>query len=141
MTEQPETIPLRAIFSPSGAAEGGLTERVLRVLWRKDIKTVSDLLQYSRRDLHLMRNFGPKCVDLIVHVLAEHGYFLAPDKTPYLPWVPDDERDALRQALAGNGENLSIRLLILDDQRLERLHQASVMLAAAAADALNKRHS
>ncbi len=132
-------IPLRAMFSASSSGAIGLTERVLNGLWREDITTVGDLVQCSRQDLADIRNFGTKCIDLVVRVLAEHGLSLAPDET--LPRMSLDERDALRQALAGNGENLSIRLLILDDRRLERLHQAAVMLAAAAADVLNRRHS
>jgi DNA-directed RNA polymerase alpha subunit len=45
-------------------------------LWERDIKTIENLLQYSKKELSLFRKLGPFAVLEIEKVLANYGFEL-----------------------------------------------------------------
>ena len=46
------------------------------VLWEKEIKTIEDLLQYSKKELSMFKKLGPFAVLEIERSIAKYGFEL-----------------------------------------------------------------
>jgi len=54
-----------------------ISERVRRLLTKKQINTLADLVDHTEKDLSLITNFGPKSLEEVVEVLKKRGLKLS----------------------------------------------------------------
>lgn len=71
-----------ASTTDSSLAELGLSSHTLNVLRRGRISTLGDLVSHSKKELMLLRSFGPKSLEEVEEKLGEKGLSFSEDETP-----------------------------------------------------------
>ncbi len=71
-----------ASITDGSLAEMGLSPHTLNVLKRGRVNTLEDLLSHSRKELMLLKNFGPKSLEEVEEKLREKGFTFSEDETP-----------------------------------------------------------